>query len=190
MKASVAGASLLSDGQLPRQRGEVETPTSNQSPCIDQRPQAVGARGASHLPFGFASKPSSSAPRARGLLSASWNKGPQTCLLASHSVAQAVAQYGPSSSTQVQDSHDGPSLTGRTTQGFPWGGLARQAREEPERSRQGVPREVLMMQAMTIKTRRAPASAVSSFPFWCKEGKRRREVPRHQAKVSISVQQA
>ena len=67
-------------------------------------------------------------------------------------------------------------------------GLTRQAREEAERSRQGVPREVLAMQAMTIETRRAPASAVSLFPLWCKGGKRRHGVPRHQAKVTISVQ--
>ena len=46
-----------------------------------------------------------------------------------------------------------------------------------------------MTQAMTIETRRAPARAVSSFPLWCKGGKRRRGVPRHEAKVSISVQQ-
>ena len=39
------------------------------------RPQAVGARGAPHLPLGFASKPSPSAPWARGLLSASWERG-------------------------------------------------------------------------------------------------------------------
>ena len=37
--------------------------------------------------------------------------------------------------------------------------------------------------------RQAPACAVSSFPLWCKGGKRRRGVPRHQAKVSISMQQ-
>ena len=45
-----------------------------------------------------------------------------------------------------------------------------------------------MTQAMTIKTRRAPACVVSSFPLSCKGGKRRRGVPRHGAKVSISVQ--
>ena len=39
------------------------------------RPQVLGARGALQLPFGFASKPSSSAPWARGLLSASWERG-------------------------------------------------------------------------------------------------------------------
>ena len=38
-------------------------------------PQAFGALGAPHLPFGFASKPSPSAPWARGLLSAFWEWG-------------------------------------------------------------------------------------------------------------------
>mgnify|MGYP006898542213 CR=1 FL=1 len=47
-----------------------------------------------------------------------------------------------------------------------------------------------MTQAMTTKGASwAPARAVSSFPLWCKGGKRSRGVPRHQAKVSISVQQ-
>ena len=36
--------------------------------------------------------------------------------------------------------------------------------------------------------RRAPACVVSLFPLWCKGGKRRRGVPRCQAKVTISVQ--
>ena len=35
----------------------------------------LGARGAPHLTFGFASKPSPSAPWARGLLSAFWERG-------------------------------------------------------------------------------------------------------------------
>ena len=52
----------------------------------------------------------------------------------------------------------------------------------------GVPRKVLVTQAMTIETRRAPACAVSLFPLWCKGGKRRCGVPRRQAKVTISVQ--
>lgn len=39
---------------------------------------------------------------------------------------------------------------------LPRGGLTRQAREEAERSRHGVPREVLMTQAKTMKTRRVP----------------------------------
>ena len=45
-----------------------------------------------------------------------------------------------------------------------------------------------MTQVITIKTKWAPACAVSLFPLWCKGGKRRRGVPRHQAKVSLSVQ--
>ena len=45
------------------------------------------------------------------------------------------------------------------------------------------------MQAVTIETRRAPACAVSLFPLWCKGGKHMRGVPRHEANVTISVQQ-
>ena len=45
-----------------------------------------------------------------------------------------------------------------------------------------------MMQAVTTKARQAPACAESLFPLWCKGGKRRRGVPRHQAKITISVQ--
>ena len=41
-------------------------------------------------------------------------------------------------------------------------------------------------QAMTTEARRAPAWAVSLFPLRCKGGKHRL---RHQAKVTISVQQ-
>ena len=37
--------------------------------------------------------------------------------------------------------------------------------------------------------KRALACTVSLFPLWCKRGKRRRRVPRHQSKVTISVQQ-
>ena len=62
------------------------------------------------------------------------------------------------------------------------GWLARRRRDQGR-----VPHEVLVTQAMTTKgASRAPARAVSSFPLWCKGGKRRRE---HQAKAFISVQQ-
>ena len=64
------------------------------------------------------------------------------------------------------------------------GWLARRQRDQG-----GVPHEVPMTQAMTTKgARRVPARVVSSFPLWCKGGKRSRGVPRHQAKVAISVQ--
>ncbi len=47
-----------------------------------------------------------------------------------------------------------------------------------------------MMQAVTTQGARwVPARAASSFPLWCKGDKRSRGVPRHQAKVAISVQQ-
>ena len=46
-----------------------------------------------------------------------------------------------------------------------------------------------MTQAMTTEgARRVPSHAASSLPLWCKGGKRSHGVPRHQAKVSISVQ--
>ena len=46
-------------------------------PIATRRPrlQAVGARGAPHLPFGFALKLSPGVRWARGLLSASWERG-------------------------------------------------------------------------------------------------------------------
>ena len=46
-----------------------------------------------------------------------------------------------------------------------------------------------MTQAMTTGgARRVPARGVSSFPLWYKGSKCSCEVPRHQAKVAISVQ--
>ena len=57
------------------------------------------------------------------------------------------------------------------------------------RDQGGVPHEVPVTQAMMTKgARRVPARTVSSFPLWCKGGKHSRGVPRHQAKVTISVQ--
>ena len=67
------------------------------------RPHVVGARGALHLPFGFAAKPSPSAPWARGLLSTFSERG--SLDLPACGVAQGVAQHGPSTSTQ----HSRPS---------------------------------------------------------------------------------
>ena len=39
-----------------------------------------------------------------------------------------------------------------------------------------------------VGARRALARVVSLLPLWCQGGKRRGELPRHQGKVSISVQ--
>ena len=54
------------------------------------------------------------------------------------------------------------------------------------RDQGGVPHEVPVTQAMTIRARRAPVCAESLFPLWCKGGKRRQG---YQAKATISVQQ-
>ena len=75
-----------------------------------------------------------------GLCRHAGNGGPQTCLPAACGVAQVVAQYGPSSSTQAQHPREGPSLTGQMTQGFLRHGLVRLARKEAERSRRGTSR--------------------------------------------------
>ena len=149
------------------------------------RPQAVRARGASHLPLRFSAQPSPGAPWARGYCRRSGNGGPQTCLPADCGVAQGAAQHGPSSLARAQDPREGPSLMGRTTGSFLRHGLIRLAREEAERSRRGTSRGAVT-QAMTTKcTRRVPARAMSSFPLWCKGSKRRRE---HQAKAPVLVQ--
>ena len=102
------------------------------------RLQAIGARGALHLPLRFSAKPSPGAPWARGLLSVFWEWGYPD--LPACGMAQGVAQYGPSSSTHAQDPREGPSLAGRTTGSFLGHSLVRLAREEAERSRQGTSR--------------------------------------------------
>ena len=125
----------------------------------------------------------------RGSCRRSGNGGPQTCLPAACGMAQVGAQCGPASSAQAQDPREGPSLSGRTMQGFLRDGLARRAREEAERSRQGTSRGVLDAShddRGQAGARRVPACAESLFPFWCKGGKRRQE---YQAKATISVQQ-
>ena len=61
------------------------------------------------------------------------------------------------------------------------GWLARRRRDQG-----GVPHKAPVTQAMTTEARRAPACVVSLFPLQCKGGKNN---PRHQAKVTISVQQ-
>ena len=71
----------------------------------------------------------------------------------------------------IQDPHEGTSLMRRTTQDLLRSGLARQAREGAERSRQGKPREaprdVSHDDRGQAGTRRAPARAASFFPLWC-----------------------
>ena len=106
---------LVQSVQLPRRHGEVETPTSNQSPHGAQGRRLLG-------PMALHPCPSASLHgqvRARlgpgGYCRRSGNWGPQTCLPAAYGVAQR----------------------GRTTRSFLKRGLVRLAHEEAERSRRG-----------------------------------------------------
>ena len=117
-------------GQLPRQRGESETPTSNQPPRVDQGRRLLGP--AALRTFLLASPRSQ--VRARlgpgGYCRCSWNGGAQTCLPAAQGVAPPAAWCDPSSSTNTQDPREGPSLARRMTQDPLRGSLLTLAREE------------------------------------------------------------
>ena len=147
------------------ERGEAETPTSHQLPCVAQGRRLLGPVALCTCPFASLLSQVRARLGPRGLLSAFWERESPDFPACGLWRGSSVAWHGPSSSTQVQDPREGPSLVGRTMQGLLRGGLTRQAREEAERSRRGVPHEVLMTQAMTIKSRRAPSCAVSSFPI-------------------------
>ena len=116
-------------GQLPRQRGEAETPTSNQRTRVDQGRRLLGPVALCTCPLPSAR----SQVRARlgpgGYCRCSGNGGPQTCLPAAHGVALRAGPYGPSSSTSIQDPHEGPSLARRTTQDLLQGSLTKLAHE-------------------------------------------------------------
>ena len=118
----------------------------------------------------------------------SGNGGPQTCLPAAHSVAKhkAVRPIFVNKATKTlargQASRGGQRGASSGTASSGW--LTRRRRDQG-----GVPHELPVTQAMTTQgASRVPARAVSSLPLWCKGGKCSRGVPRHQAKVAISVQ--
>ena len=112
-------------------------------------------------------------PRLACLRPAAWLKGgPSTAHL---------HQHRPKTLARGQASRGG--RRGASSGTAPSGWLTRRQRDQGR-----VRHEVLVTQAMTIENRRAPACAVSLFPLWCKGGKHSRGVPRHQAKVAISVQ--
>ena len=75
MKASAARASLLSNRAVAEAAWGSGDAHVQSTATRRPRPQAVGARGAPYFTFGFASKPIPSAPWARGLLSAFWERG-------------------------------------------------------------------------------------------------------------------
>ena len=123
----------------------------------------------------------------RGYCRRSRNGGTQTCLpvtwLKEWPSAAHLDQHMLKTLARGQASRGGRQGASSGTASSGW--LTRRRRYQG-----GVPYEVLVTQAMTTKgARRVPARAVSSFPLWCKRGKRSGGVPRHQAKVAISVQQ-
>ena len=73
-------------------------------------------------------------------MSAFWERGSPDLPACGLRRGSKGAQQGPSSSTQTQDPHEGPSLAGRMTRSFLRHGLVRLAREEAERSRRGTSR--------------------------------------------------
>ena len=180
---------LVQSVQLPRRHGEVETPTSNQPPCGAQDRRLLGPVALRSCPFaslhgkpGRALGPGATVgvrgtgvPRLACLRLAAWLKGgPNTARLHQHK-PKTLAR-GQASRGGRRGASSGTALSG-------W--LTRRRRDQG-----GVPHEVPVTQAMmTQGARRVPARAASSFPLWCKGGKRSRGVPWPQAKVAISVQQ-
>ena len=67
------------------------------------------------------------------------------------------------------------------------GRLARRRRDQGKGTSRGA-RDASHDDRDQAGARRAPTSTVSLFPLWCKGDKRSCGVPRHQAKVAISVQ--
>ena len=176
-------------GRVTRRHGEAQTLVSNQSPCGARGRRLLGPTALRTCPFASLL----SQVRARlgpgGYYRCSGNGGPQTCLPPACGVAQVGAQCSPTSSAQAPDPRERTSLAERTTGSFLRSSLIRQAREEAERSRQGTSRgarDASHDDRDQADARRAPACAVSSFLLWCKGGNHR---PRHQAKVTVSVQQ-
>ena len=169
-------------------RAVAKAPTSNQPPRGARGRGLLGPAALRTFPFASLLSQVRAHLGPGGYCRHSGNGGPQTCLPAACGVAQRGAQHGPSSPTQTQDPREGPSLAGRMTWSFLRHDLVRLAHEEAERSRRGTSRGARDASHDDSGARRVPARAASSFPLWCKGGKRSRGVPRHQAKVAISVQ--
>ena len=126
--------------KLPRRHGEVETPTSNQPPRGAQGHRLLGPAALRSCPFASLHGQIRARLGPGGYCRRSGNGGPQTCQPAACGMARGGAQHDPSSSTQTQDPHEGPSLAGRTTRSFLRHGLIKLAREEAEISRRGTSR--------------------------------------------------
>ena len=163
-------------------------PTPNQPPRGAQGRRLLGPAVLRPCPFASLHGQVRARLGPGGYCRCSGNGGPQTCLPAACGVAQRgpstahLHQHRPKTLARGQASWGGRHGASSGTASSGW--LTRRRRDQG-----GVPHEVPVTQAMTTKgARRVPARAASSFPLSCKGGKRSRGVPRHQAKVAISVQ--
>ena len=130
MKVSLTQASLLLVGQLLRQHGEAETPTSNQPPCGAQGCRMLGPAALHTCPFASLLSQVRAHLGPGGYCRCSGNGGPQTCLPAAYGVAEPAGRTTHLHQQGTQDSREGPSLVRRTMQDLLRSGLVRKAREE------------------------------------------------------------
>ena len=135
------------------------------------RPQAFGARGASHLTFGFASKPSPSVTWARGLLSAFWERGSPDLPACGPRRGCASRPVGPifinkafKTLARGQASRGGRRKT--SSGAASPGRLTRSGDIKAGQTSRGS-RDVSHDERHQAGARRAPARAVSLFPLWC-----------------------
>ena len=135
------------------------------------RPQAFGARDAPCLTLGFAAKPSPSAPWARGLLSAFYERGsldlpacgPQ-CGCASRPVRPIFINRAFKTLARGQASRGGRHKTSSGAASPGW--LARSGETKAGQTSRGS-HDVSHDDRDQAGATRAPARAVSLFPLWC-----------------------
>ena len=169
-----------------RRRGEAQTPTSNQLQRGAQGRRLLGPAALRACPFASLLSQARAHLGPEGYCRCSGNGGPQTCLPA------AWLKWGPSMAhlhqlklktlTRGQASRGGRQEASSEVASS--GRLARRWRNQGRGTSRGT-RDASHDDRDQVSARRAPAYTVSLFPLWCKGGKHR---PRHQAKVTISVQ--
>ena len=179
MKMGCAGLPL--SHALGRRQASLGTPVPR-TPTVAPRPKVRSGLASPRIQVQARLRPGATVgvmgtgvPRLACLRPTAWLKGGPS--------AAHLHQHKPKTLARCQASWGGRRGASSGTASSGW--LTRRWRDQGR-----VPHEVPVTQAMTTKGAwRAPARAVSSFPLWCKGGKRSRGVPRHQAKVAILVQQ-
>ena len=161
-------------------------PTSHQLPRVDQGHRQLGPMALRTCPLASLLSQVRACLGPGGYCQRSGNGGPQTCLPAACGMAQPVPQYSPSSSTNTQDPCRADNA--KPSQQRPRQAGSRGGREIKARGTSRGACDASHDDQGQTGARRALACAVSLFLLWCKGGKHRCGVPRHRAKVAISVQ--